>query len=83
MISKVQLYSDNKSIYFGGRKPEFKNLKVSKPVANIQKPVLNDVIKTSKAKESLTEDLKHIFFEVFPKLDPEYKTVFKHINKKV
>ncbi len=40
------------------------------------------IIKESK-KVSVFESLKQMFFELFPKLDPEYKKIFERVDKTV
>jgi len=55
---------------------KFRSAKPASAV-HIKKPAVQQ------QKESAAEAFKQMFFELFPKFDPDYEKVFGHINKKV
>lgn len=80
MIPKIQLDYYNKNVQFGTCKP---NRKISVICDNGKEIVVDKLIRKESNKTSVLENVKHIFFELFPKFDPEYKSLFGHLDKRV
>ncbi len=82
MIAAVQSYSQNNNFApgFGAKFPKRKV--IVECLGGKQVTIDKPIVKPVKA-DSLLENMKHMFFEAFPKLDPEYKKVFGKLDKKV
>jgi hypothetical protein len=70
MISKIQLYSQKSNSTFGASIP--KNKLVIEYLGEN-----NVLVNKSIPKETIFTRLKNVFFELFPKLDPEYRNFMK------
>lgn len=80
MITAIQPYIQNSNPVFGAKLP---GRKVVVDCFEGKQVIIDKFIKKPNEKETVFQNLKHMFFETFPKLDPEYKKVFGHLDKKV
>lgn len=81
MITAITPYNQNKNTPFGAKLPSRTVI-----VENFsgKQVIIDRVIKKPVEKDSAFQTLKHMFFEVFPKFDPEYRKLFRQrVNPKV
>lgn len=81
MITAVNSYKQNNNVTFGFAKLSHK--KIVSECFDQKHSSADKFIKKPVQKGTALWSIKQMFFEVFPKLDPDYKKFFGHLGKKV